>query len=118
MGSKRFLQEFTTGTVLIVFLRSTYITCNGCACHTSLMLPLLNFYALACSDSWISSSVLPLVSGTSLATNSTVTKLAAENKKKVPTHRNETELEKEINGEPSSNNWNQPDRKKEVTNTA
>jgi hypothetical protein len=34
--------------------------------------------------SWISSSVLPLVSGTSLATNSIVAKLAAENMKKVP----------------------------------
>lgn len=44
-------------------------------------------HVLAFSDSWISSSVLPLVSGTSFATNNTVTKLAAENKKKVPAHR-------------------------------
>lgn len=38
------------------------------------------------SESWISSSVLPLVSGTSFATKSTVIKLAEENMKKVPVH--------------------------------
>jgi hypothetical protein len=41
-------------------------------------------YLLEFSESWISSSVLPLVSGTSLATNSIVAKLAAENMKNVP----------------------------------
>jgi hypothetical protein len=44
----------------------------------------VNPYLLEFSVSWISSSVLPLVSGTSLATNSIVAKLAAENMKKVP----------------------------------
>lgn len=42
---------------------------------------------VALSNVWISSSVLPLVSGTSFATNSTVTKLAAENRKNVPAYR-------------------------------
>ena len=42
---------------------------------------------VALSNLWISSSVLPLVSGTTFATNSTVTKLAAENRKNVPAYR-------------------------------
>ena len=44
-------------------------------------------HALAWSNAWISSSVLPLVSGTSFATNKIVTRLAAENKKNVPAYR-------------------------------
>lgn len=58
---------------------------------------------VALSNVWISSSVLPLVSGTSFATNSTVTRLAAENKKNVPAgfqsmrKLNEYEIAKEPN---------------------
>ena len=44
-------------------------------------------HVLVWSNAWISSSVLPLVSGTSFATNKTVTKLTAENKKNVPAYR-------------------------------
>jgi hypothetical protein len=61
--------------------------------HANIIHTLLVCHALAFSDSWISSSVLPLVSGTSIATNNTVTRLAAENKKKVPTHRNQNKRE-------------------------
>jgi uncharacterized membrane protein YkgB len=52
--------------------------------HLGILLLVCILYLLEFREAWISSSVLPLVSGTNLATNSMVIKLAAENMKKVP----------------------------------
>lgn len=52
--------------------------------HISMVYGSLNLDLESMSESWISSSVLPLVSGTTITTNRMVIKLAAENMKKVP----------------------------------